>query len=112
MDDDTVLNGAQQFCYCDNETSGNFDRVVPHLYWMTMDYLPFVILLQFNLKYVVVFVDVAFDPRTCVSKRKEGPLKLEFWNEKGLYFPVEAHHNANYIIMIWENKSHFKYIKI
>ncbi len=77
-----------------------------------MDYLPFVIMLQFNLKYVVVFADVAFDPRTYVFKRKEGPLKMEFWNEKGFHFPEEAHHNANSIFMIWENESHFKFIKI
>jgi hypothetical protein len=32
-------------------TFGNFDRVVPHLYWMTMDYLPLAIFLQFNLKW-------------------------------------------------------------
>jgi hypothetical protein len=54
-----------------DETFGNLDHVVPHLYWMTMDYLPFVILLQFNLKYVVVFADVAFDQRTYVYERKE-----------------------------------------
>jgi hypothetical protein len=58
-------------------TFGNFDRVVPHLYWMTMNYLPLAIFLQFNLKYVVVFADVHIDPRTYVFERKEeGPLKL------------------------------------
>jgi hypothetical protein len=95
-----------------DEKFGNFDRVVPHFYWMTMDYLPFVILLQFNLKYVVIFADVASDPRTYIYERKEGPLELKFWNEKGFHFPGEAHHNANSIFMIWENESHFKYIKI
>jgi hypothetical protein len=64
-------------------TFGNFDHVVPNLYWMKIDYLPFVILLQFNLKYVAVFADVAFDPRT----EGTGPLKLEFWNEKGFDCP-------------------------
>ena len=64
------------------------------------------------LKYVVIFADVASDPRTYIYERKEGPLELKFWNEKGFHFPGEAHHHANSIFMIWENESHFKYIKI
>jgi hypothetical protein len=80
---------------------------------MALDYLPFAILLQFNLLYVVAFSDVASKPRTYVCKRKEGPLKLEFWNEKGFHFPAEAHHSANSIFMInlEHNVKHYMYCK-
>jgi hypothetical protein len=36
---------------------------------------------------MVVFTDVTFDPTTYVYKGKEGPLKLEFWNERGFHLP-------------------------
>ena len=80
------------FVVYDEFYAGSFDGVVPMEYWMALDYLPFVILLMFKLKYVVIFVKLATGPRTYVFERQEEPLKLVFWNAKGFHFPEEAHH--------------------
>ena len=82
-------------------------------YWMALDYLPFVILLMFKLKYVVIFVKLATGPRTYIFERQEEPLKLVFWNAKGFHFPKEAHHIDDSIFMIYlGDEGHCNYIKL
>jgi hypothetical protein len=101
------------FVVYDEFYAGSFDGVVPMEYWMALDYLPFVILLMFKLKYVVIFVKLATGPRTYIYERQEEPPKLVFWNAEGFHFPEDAHHTTDSIFMIFlGDEGHYNYIQL